>query len=107
MPTFGSEHVTIDVCFGSHPRDFIILTAACAIPTPVSRLSVWKTGMPFEPGTLYSFSHGMQYFLNAAWIAGYWVGTTLASITEDALTVCAWSTFRSGAVVLGYAFENW
>jgi hypothetical protein len=89
VPTFGSEHVTIEVWAGSQPRAFIIFTAAVAMPTPVRRLSVWKTGMFFEPGTLYSFNHGMQYFLNAAWIAGYCVGTTLASITADAFTVCA------------------
>src|SRR4051794_17724788 len=101
VPTFGSEQVTIDVSAPFQPRAFIIFTAAVAMPTPVRRLSVWKTGMFFEPGTLYSFSQGMQCFLNAAWIAGYCVGTTFASITEEALTVCAWSTFRSGAVVLG------
>ena len=85
----------------------MIGTAALAMPTPVSRLSVWKTGIPFVPGTLYSFRNGMQAFLKAAWIAGYCDGTTFASITDDAFTVAASPTTDSGAVVLGYAFENW
>src|SRR5262249_58443953 len=85
----------------------MIGTAAWAIPIPVWRLLVWKTGIPLVPGTLYSLRKGMQAFLNAPWIAGYCDGTTFASITELAFTVVASPTTWSGLVVLGYALENW
>src|SRR5689334_9977751 len=95
------------VSFAVQPRAFMIGTAAWAMPAPVWKLLVWNTGMPFVPGTLYSFRNGIHAFLNAAWMAGYCCGTTFASITEFAFTVAASPTTLSGAVVLGAALENW